>query len=860
MSVPKQLPCMVRALYAWPGEREGDLSFENGELIECQSLGDGKWWIGRHINTNTQGIFPSNFVQVLNISTSRPNSSISRRSSLSSRISAEDSGSPLTSSGPELPAKNLRGTSPLFFQKRKDSGLSPKKEQHGSFLKTLSRPSSVFSRRSRASSVHSRESESGRSKRSGNAKDSTRTSPSPIRSAMENVLESLNAMGGKSTIRSATPVSGQMPLNTDQDFNPMFKSLPSPSAHGKVKHLQPPASSISDIKQTDSLAPETPPSLSNRGPFHRRFQSTPTPILRPISTLVPQTNASQLTNPHLDVQRPSTAQSFRKKSSGFFKKTFKKILSRSSSTKRIPFSSYPSQSSMATSTASPSSVHQRTVRPASPQTMASVKEDLRRTTTYTQSDLNKKRQETFDNLSMPVYKPLEELENTLGNVLADGEPVEFSVGMDVHRMNFGAVDKKTRFFNSPKINLDLRDFVRNYLVKGIESPLQQMRAVYIYVSEHVSYVDHSANGKSFRSARDVYLSGKGTPLEVALLVKEMLQGLDIWCEVIEGYLKSPDDIYYTRDIKVNHAWNVVTFNDEVRLLDASFASPTHPQQVLKSSVANNFYFLMKPNECLYTHVPENPDQQFIMPDLPMPIVMALPWVSSVYFDSGLRLRSYESSILHLSDYQFLQIDVEAPKEIECVAEVDNFSSPPSAPDFSKSHKHVLVQTFLEKKNLRVVRIKAMMPLNSKLAVLRIYAGRTGVASPAKTVPHPMAVSIPFAHHGKNKAFEFLSRYPIPQCPNVDLYISSPQCGILRAGVKYDFCITAYSSSETEILTTKLAIQTPTGSILRLHEEFSNDRITRSVLSSAINETGEYRALILAEKIGRWVVYATWKGV
>ncbi|EPY51677.1 cytokinesis protein Cyk3 [Schizosaccharomyces cryophilus OY26] len=860
MSIPKQLPCMVRALYAWPGEREGDLSFEGGNLIECQSLGDGKWWIGRHINTNTQGIFPSNFVQVLNISTSRPNSSYSKRSSVSSRLSLDEPDSPLTSSGPELSAKNLKATSPNIIQKLKDSSLSPKKEDHGSFLKSFSRPSSVFSRRSRASSIHSRGSESIQSKRSANTQDVSRTSPSPIRSAMENVIESLNAMGGKSTNRSGTPSSNRMDTNTDLELNGRSKESPLPPVHGKSKPSQPVASSIPDQKKADRLTPDTS-SFSNRAPLHRRFQSTPAPILRPISTLLPLTqtesSASQLTNPHLEIKRPSTAQSFRKKSSGFLKKTFQKILNRGSSTKRIPSSSFQSQPSSAT--LSPSA-HQKTVRPASPQTMAAVHEDLHRTITYTQFDLNKKREKTFNDLSMPVYKPLEELENTFGNVLADGEPVKFSAGMDVHKMNFGAIDKKTRSFISQRIHLDPKEFAKDYLVHGIESPLHQLRAVYIYVSENVSYTNHPPNGKSHRSAHDVLLSGKGTPFEVSLLVKEMLQGLGMWCEIIEGYLKSSDDIYYTRDIKVNHAWNVITFNDEVRLMDASFASPTHPQQVLKSSVANNFYFLMKPNECLYTHIPENPDQQFIMPDLPMPIVMALPWVSSVYFDLGLRLRGYETSILHLSDYQFLQIDMEAPKEIECVAEVDNYSTPPSTPDFSKSHKHVLVQSFWEKKNLRVVRIKAMMPLNSKFAVLRIYAGRTGVASPAKSIPHPMAVSIPFAHHGKNKSFEFLSRYPIPQCPNVDLYISSPQCGILRAGVKYDFYVTAFSSNETEALSTRLAIQTPTGNILRLHEEFSNGRITRSILSSVINETGEYRALILAEKIGRWVVYATWKGV
>lgn len=864
----------------------GDLKFTEGDLIECLSIGDGKWWIGRHINTNTQGIFPSNFVHCLDIPTVRPGSSMSRTSASSFRYSSPQKSSidtPITSSDQGL-TPDLVGSSNALNKPTRESDSLKHQKSHpmlnslGSSLslkKSVSRPPSSMSRTNL--DVSSRWDNTADNDSQIDAQDLSRSTPSPLRSAMENVLQSLNAMGKKSFSRANSPLlrlTKSTTTSKETDF------IPVPPAHGSTSmtsrsklddstdnsskprtSLQPgesPMKSSRDISRKPSMASSVL-SPSDYFPQHRRFQSAPAPIPRPVSTLIPltqvRTTASNVIKPRPQTtERPSTAQSFRK-GGGFLKKTFKKLLRRGSSKRKpslqpTPPVSYPAHN-----------VPQKGVRPASPHTLKSVKDDLKRTKTYTKAEFAAKREEIFNKLSMPVYEPLKDLSECIGNVLADGEPVQFSVGTNIHNMNFSAIDKQIRSIIPQRVQVSPAVLAKNYLAPGQTTALAQMRAVFIYISERITFTNQTLDNDELRTSTQVISEGQGTPFEVALLVKEMLQALDLWCEVIEGYLKSPDDIYYTRDININHAWNVVTFDNEVRLIDASFASPTHPQQALKSSSSNDFYFLMKPNECIFTHVPENPDQQFIMPDLSMPIVMALPWVSSVYFTLGLKLRKFNTSILHLNDLEVLQIEFLAPKDIECVAEVDALSALAPTADVSQCYKYTLTQAFWETPDIRVMRVKAVMPANNRAAVLRIYAGRLGVSSPVRTAPHPMAMSLPFVHHGKNKALEFVTRHPVPHCPSVDLYINSPQCGTLHSGVEYKFNVSAYACQpSTSISNTRLAIQTPTGNIVRLREERSGNGVIFFSLSLTINETGEYRALILAEKIGRWVVYATWQAV
>ena len=88
--LPTRFPCWCRAIFSWGGETKRDLGFVEGDLIECLNAGDGSWWMGRlHRDRRAHGLFPSNFVRVL-----------------------EDDFKPLTGGGGPTPTTASRGPSP----------------------------------------------------------------------------------------------------------------------------------------------------------------------------------------------------------------------------------------------------------------------------------------------------------------------------------------------------------------------------------------------------------------------------------------------------------------------------------------------------------------------------------------------------------------------------------------------------------------------------------------------------------------------------------------------------------------------------------------------------------------------------
>jgi hypothetical protein len=92
-ALPMRFPCWVKAVYSWGGEvmiltvvpedihltsvqTKRDLGFMEGDLIECLNAGDGSWWTGRlRRDPRMVGVFPSNFVQVLDYSYQPPSRS-----------------------------------------------------------------------------------------------------------------------------------------------------------------------------------------------------------------------------------------------------------------------------------------------------------------------------------------------------------------------------------------------------------------------------------------------------------------------------------------------------------------------------------------------------------------------------------------------------------------------------------------------------------------------------------------------------------------------------------------------------------------------------------------------------------------
>lgn len=89
--MPSQFPCLVKAVYSFAGESKGDLGFVQGDLIECLNAGDGQWWFGRLKRNKTMGVFPSNYVELVFVHTKIPCLMLCRDNRPSSKSSNETS-------------------------------------------------------------------------------------------------------------------------------------------------------------------------------------------------------------------------------------------------------------------------------------------------------------------------------------------------------------------------------------------------------------------------------------------------------------------------------------------------------------------------------------------------------------------------------------------------------------------------------------------------------------------------------------------------------------------------------------------------------------------------------------------------
>ncbi|CAN3374770.1 hypothetical protein DIURU_002251 [Diutina rugosa] len=97
MALP-EFPFRAKTLVAWAAEEKGDLGFLEHEIIEVLSAVDGEWWSGRLRRNNAEGIFPKQYVEVID----EPRMTASRSSaSLAPKPPSDPAPAPYTTSVPD---------------------------------------------------------------------------------------------------------------------------------------------------------------------------------------------------------------------------------------------------------------------------------------------------------------------------------------------------------------------------------------------------------------------------------------------------------------------------------------------------------------------------------------------------------------------------------------------------------------------------------------------------------------------------------------------------------------------------------------------------------------------------------------
>lgn len=565
-----------------------------------------------------------------------------------------------------------------------------------------------------------------------------------------------------------------------------------------------------------------------------------------------------------------------------------------------------------------------------------VRRDVNRATSPSHNELVE-RAERCQMMDCPVIYAVEELyESAEGDEGIDGLPVTQPTNFDV--ANLQLVDKSARFVNSLPPMTNPTSLAHGYVCRPHRSDAQRLRAIFTWVGEKVAW-DEDIEGGDIDLKRVIQLK-RGCPQEVAALVMEMCRAVGIHAEIVQGFLKTPGEQVEVDCLsRPNHWWNAVLVDGEWRMMDCSLASPTHPKRSFYSSanshVAESWYFLARPMEICYTHIPLQADLQHICPPISPDVLLALPATCPAFFKNGLSVPNYDTSLVRINGLEIVQVRVHVPADVECVAEVEAIACARDADgDFYESgdviRKRALSQPDWIRGQKRFT-IKGLLPSDEGQGVLKVYAGKKGLMHSGRDITHPLVFALPIIHAGENPPYEFLIRHPTPHAQRHDLYVIQPQCGKLAINNTYVFAVrqrassapasssfnasenngrvspnpfarpssalsmgssvaavstsSSGASSTPSLVSTKqtsgvrekpakLAVQTPSGKILRLTRK-ADHMITTSTTSSdsqhdgtpdgsvwetviKVSEGGVWRGLVLADRSARWCVWGEWE--
>lgn len=427
-----------------------------------------------------------------------------------------------------------------------------------------------------------------------------------------------------------------------------------------------------------------------------------------------------------------------------------------------------------------------------------VRRDINRSNTLSRNE-RVERVERCQMMDYPVVAPIDALlESTEGDEGLDGLPVEEPI--DFSTVNYQLIDKSARFVTSLPPMMNPASLAQGYVCRPYRSDVQRLRAIFTWVSEKVGW-EEDFEGEV--DPRSVIQRRRGCAEEVAVLVMEMCSAMGLYAEVVRGYLKTPGEAI---DLDVaprpNHWWNAVIVDNSWRIMDCSLASPTNPKRGLYSSagsqVADSGWFLTRPLEACYTHVPHLLEQQHVCPPVTPDILLALPSACPPFFKNQLHMVGYDTSLYRIDNLELVQIQFNVPPDIECFAETEARSYARDADgDWFESGDTVTSRALAQAEwvaGQKRYTVKAHLPGDEGQGTLKVYAGKRGLMHSIKDNPHPLAFAIPIVHTGNNPPYEFLLRHPTPHAQRHDLYVAQPQCKRLAVNNTFVFAVRQHPSS------------------------------------------------------------------
>ncbi|CAO3631675.1 unnamed protein product [Cunninghamella blakesleeana] len=366
-------------------------------------------------------------------------------------------------------------------------------------------------------------------------------------------------------------------------------------------------------------------------------------------------------------------------------------------------------------------------------------------------------------------------------------------------------------------------------------------------------------------------------------------------KVVYGYLRAPKDSIKSASMNPsdnpsdddslaliqNHAWCCVKVEGEYRFIDCWLASSSQPQNYNK---IETHWFLTEPKDMIFTHFPQDSEDQCLEPMIHLSTFFALPYVWSSFFLHHIKFIRYDPFAISMVDDQVCHLSFRVDANVLCYAFVEVLdSSENSSHQTMRALSQCLTMTLENGVPERVYKIKAVLPVGYSHGWLKIYTGFSKSSSSLPVTPtlasstsarqdHStmftsssssssptllsslmdmpnLSLCFRLTHHqhhpDKMKSFEFVQLHPC----KYEFYIQEPQCYDLYPLQTYNFLIRGGDTHH------KLAIRSPSGKLYKLMsypQEHSYDG------SVTISEIGKWSLIYLLHHATGWSLIATWE--
>ncbi|CAM4819275.1 unnamed protein product [Rotaria magnacalcarata] len=215
------------------------------------------------------------------------------------------------------------------------------------------------------------------------------------------------------------------------------------------------------------------------------------------------------------------------------------------------------------------------------------------------------------------------------------------------------------------------------LIKAVskgKSLVDQHWIIFYWIACNIDYDTESYFSKDYKdqTAEGVFRFKKGVCAGYANLYKYLCDQLGVPCEIISGYAKGYGfENRKDAPTETDHAWNAVEIDHHWYLMESTWGAGHLNDKKQYERELTSYYFLPRPNEMIYHHLPEDAKWQLLKSPINMEQYLQMPKLRPLYFDLKLELVSPRNQgvISLLPGKSYAMVLLRASRNIQLIADL-----------------------------------------------------------------------------------------------------------------------------------------------------------------------------------------------